>query len=284
MITKRNIIMIRDQLKCYVDSNSLKCLVLGVSGGIDSAVIAALASPVCKKLNIPLIGRSIPIETNKQDEIDRATLCGDSFCDDFMTVDMTNVYRSFSMHAWNDIFQDDNASPCFEYGKMDDMQVKIANGNLKARLRMMLLYHIAGVKKGMVLSTDNYTEYNLGFWTIHGDEGDYGMIQNLWKTEVYELAECLIDQCDKESEKKVLRLCIDANATDGLGVSTTSLEQIGANTFKEVDALLQSFLYNVPVMSDIYATTDHPVVKRHLKSEFKRKRPINLTRNQVGLD
>jgi len=146
---------------------------------------------------------------------------------------------------------------------------------------MMLLYHIAGVKKGMVMSTDNYTEYNLGFWTIHGDEGDYGMIQNLWKTEVYELTQCLIDNSDSELQKEVLRLCKNAQATDGLGISTTSLEQIEAGSFKEVDALLQVFLSHCDTFT---GDVSHPVIRRHLASEFKRRRPINLTRSQVGLD
>jgi NAD+ synthetase len=272
MITKRNIVMIQNRLEHYVTVNSLKSLVLGVSGGIDSAVTAALASPVCVKLGIPLIGRSIPIETNKPDEVQRAILCGEAFCDDFMNVDMTAVYLLLRQHMWHDIFQDENS--------LSEMEVKIANGNLKARLRMMLLYHIAGVKKGMVLSTDNFTEYNLGFWTIHGDEGDYGMIQTMWKTEVYELAEHLIDEYRNELAKKALQLCIDADATDGLGISKTSLDQIGASTFKETDALLKSFLYSI---CDV-TTTNHPVIKRHLKSEFKRKRPINLTRSEIGLD
>lgn len=51
-------------------------------------------------------------------------------------------------------------------------QTKIANGNIMARLRMMYLYNQAGIKKGIVIDTDNLTEHYLGFWTIHGDEGD----------------------------------------------------------------------------------------------------------------
>lgn len=57
----------------------------------------------------------------------------------------------------------------------------------QARCRMMYLYDIASRHKGLVMSTDNQTEYQLGFWTIHGDVGDFDPIQDLWKTEVYEL-------------------------------------------------------------------------------------------------
>lgn len=61
----------------------------------------------------------------------------------------------------------------------------IANGNLQARCRMIHLYDLAGIHGGLVMSTDNQTEYQLGFWTIHGDVGDFDPIQDLWKTEVY---------------------------------------------------------------------------------------------------
>lgn len=58
----------------------------------------------------------------------------------------------------------------------------IADGNIQARLRMIYLYNLASIHKGLVMSTDNQTEYQLGFWTIHGDVGDFDPIQDLWKT------------------------------------------------------------------------------------------------------
>lgn len=47
----------------------------------------------------------------------------------------------------------------------------ISKGNIQARLRMIYLYNLASIHKGLVMSTDNQTEYQLGFWTIHGDVG-----------------------------------------------------------------------------------------------------------------
>ena len=65
---------IRANLKMYIEDHGIKSLVLGISGGIDSALCAALARPVCDELGIPLIGRSIPISTNTSDERDRAEI------------------------------------------------------------------------------------------------------------------------------------------------------------------------------------------------------------------
>jgi len=71
---------IRKELKTYIQENNLKSLILGVSGGIDSALCAVLAKPVCDELNIPLIGRSLPSSSNKSVENSRAALIGKYFC------------------------------------------------------------------------------------------------------------------------------------------------------------------------------------------------------------
>ncbi len=97
---------------------------------------------------------------------------------------------------------------------------------------------------GMVLSTDNYTELLLGFWTLHGDVGDYGMIQNLWKTEVYAMARYIVNNLDNKKAKNALQLCIDAVATDGLGITNNDLEQIQAKTYEEVDQILLKMIHN----------------------------------------
>jgi NAD+ synthetase len=172
---------IRDILKAYISENRIKSLVVGISGGIDSALSLALAKPVCDELNIPLIGRSITIETNKADEIARAKAMGEKFTSDFKEVDLTEGFITL-------------AGLITESGDEDTESVayKIRRGNIKARTRMVYLYDLAAKNKGMVLSTDNYTELLLGFWTLHGDVGDYGMIQNLWKTEVYAMSRYLV--------------------------------------------------------------------------------------------
>lgn len=67
----------------YVKVNNLKAMVLGISGGIDSTVVAAICHEVSKQTGIPLIGRSLPIK-NKSDEFDVSKLVGEAFCDDVL--------------------------------------------------------------------------------------------------------------------------------------------------------------------------------------------------------
>jgi len=274
---------IRENLQNYLITNGIKSLVIGVSGGIDSALSCALAEPVCKELKIPLIGISIPIETNKPDEISRAKDTGEVFCDKFMELDLTHLYQTEKTFLWNKI-----ARQVIE-NDLSNTQEKVANGNLKARDRMRLLYFVAGITGGMVLTNDNKTELMLGFWTLHGDVGDYGMIQNLWKTEIYELAKYFcINFCHHQNPEiwnkaKVLESCIEAIPTDGLGITNSDLDQLGAPTYAEVDHILQIWI-EPGNPAEALALKDHPVVQRHIKSQFKRNNPYNISREDLFKD
>ncbi len=257
-------------IKCargYLRTNpNLKSLIVGLSGGIDSALACAIASEILKKLpDVKLIGRSIPIESNTDGEISRAKKIGDVFCDDFEQKDLTQAYRN--------LYQEIIAGSVQE--TIDSDVEKIRRGNIKARVRMIYLFNLAHFKKGMVLSTDNYTELLLGFWTLHGDVGNYGLIQYLWKTEVYGLAGYLADKYRDENEKlksDALRLCIDAVPTDGLGITGSDFDQIGVADYEAADRILIDYLKGSA------ENPDHPVILRHINSEFKRKDPQSISR------
>lgn len=258
---------IRNILKRYVSDNKIKSLVVGISGGIDSALSLALAKPVCDELNIPLIGRSITIETNKPDEIARAKAMGKKFTSDFKEVDLTEGFLSLAGLITEDSNEDTKS-----------VAYKIRRGNIKARTRMVYLYDLAAMNKGMVLSTDNYTELLLGFWTLHGDVGDYGMIQNLWKTEVYAMSRHIVSKLQDYKAAEALQSCIDAVATDGLGITNSDLDQIQAKSYEEVDQILLKMLYNT---DDFIDFKDHPVIQRKQNSEFKRNNPYNIPREEI---
>lgn len=262
---------IRKKLEDYVVSNRIKSLVLGVSGGIDSALVAALAEPVAKKLGIPLIGRSISIETNKPDEKQRADHVGNLFCTDFKSVDLT--------WSFQDLSEDFDKLEDFDEKAIKSKNIRL--GNIKARMRMIYLYNLAGATKGMVLSTDNLTEYNLGFWTLCGDVGDYAPIQQLWKTEVYNLTEWIANE-ELDNMQQVLMNCVEADATDGLGISNTDLDQLMPDfkgTSREGYGIVDERLRDYMTFGT--ADLDDPVIARHTMTEFKRKWPIIIPRNEL---
>ncbi|NPA67454.1 MAG: NAD(+) synthase [Chlorobi bacterium] len=258
---------IRFELSQYLKTGKLKSLVAGVSGGIDSALSVALARPVCDNLGVKLFCRSITISTNKPEEIARAEHVGRSFGHDFKEVNLSDTFEKLIPDLTEDFFETDKNTHAF----------KIRQGNIKARMRMMYLYDLAAKNKGMVLSTDNYTELLLGFWTLHGDVGDYGMIQNLWKTEVYAMAEYIVENTENKDNAEALKSCIDAVPTDGLGITNSDLDQIGASSYAEVDKILIEHLKN-PDNKDLL---NNKVVQRKYASEFKRNNPFNIPRNKI---
>ena len=300
----------------YVKVNNLKAMVLGISGGIDSTVVAAICHEVSKQTGIPLIGRSLPIK-NKSDEFDVSKLVGEAFCDDFSVYRPERSYRAALFDACADA-GDVNIANSYYLDELEEMpsRTPIANGNLQARCRMMYLYDIASRHKGLVMSTDNQTEYQLGFWTIHGDVGDFDPIQDLWKTEVYELAKWISNRYKNiehhhtimtgaGSKSDAIELSIALTPTDGLGISNSDLEQIGAKDYDTVDDILSRFIpfENFRKSYDSAGQIMHPhdemaesdcwsqlcarhgedvvnkVWGRHLASEFKRKKaPIYISR------
>lgn len=274
-----------DKTREYIQNNNLNAMVLGISGGIDSTVVAAICHEVSKQTGIPLIGRSLPIK-NKNDEFSTSKLVGEAFCDNF---EVTNLYEVFNKFLT--LVDGDNL--------VSLKRTPIADGNIQARLRMIYLYNLASIHKGLVLSTDNQTEYQLGFWTIHGDVGDFNPLFGLWKTEVYELAKWIevmygtmaegADEAMDDYLNKELAIykSIALTPTDGLGISNSDLDQIGAKSYAEVDDILQTMLlYKNPEREKwdiLYNKYGEEVVNkvwnRHLASEFKRKNlPIVIER------
>lgn len=273
----------------YITRNRLNAMVLGISGGIDSTVVAAICHEVSKQTGIPLIGRSLPIK-NKEDEFDVSKLVGEAFCNDFKVVNLTDGYLA----VYNSIIGgEENLISCGDDAE-SRYQTPIANGNIQARLRMIYLYNLASIHKGLVMSTDNQTEYQLGFWTIHGDVGDFDPIQGLWKTEVYELAKWLIGyyygcgikkEVDADGARKICDMCeaikksMSLTPTDGLGISNSDLDQIGAKSYYDVDRVLQTLTCKASPendkLQDELTTELGPdvvgkITERHFKSRFKR--------------
>lgn len=299
----------------YIVSNGLDSMVLGVSGGIDSTVCAAICHEVAVRSNghIKFIGRSLPIKNHVmyKDEFDTSRLVGEAFCDDFSVVNLAGAYESIL----GDIVEHEEGQAVkgmqyTDIEKKSREQTAIANGNIQARLRMVYLYNLAGINRGLVIDTDNLTEHYLGFFTIHGDQGDFNPIGGLWKSEVYELANYIASYYKKlylayetedievakryKSMSDAIAASINLVPTDGLGISNSDLEQIGAKTYDAVDEILQTFVYfttatnvtdDMERLKNKYdEETVKKVLERYSKSNFKRKKlPITINTDIIEL-
>ena len=295
----------------YVTENNLHAMILGISGGIDSTVCAAICHEVSKKTGIPLIGRSLPTTFNKDNENSTADLVGKAFCCDYKTVSINLTYKSLLsfIGTMENSMLDLSGNVLYDIqGEFPKQQTNLANGNIQARLRMIYLYNLASIHKGLVIDTDNLTEHNLGYWTIHGDVGDFNPIGGLWKTEVFELAKWLIDHYKDphvrgyNEQATAIIMSLNLKPTAGLGITNNDLEEIGAESYDQVDAILQEILAWKTFNNDNNITYTNKkdekeaflneqqmlaypikiisaIADRHFSSEFKRaKLPVVIER------
>ena len=312
----------------YICSNNLKCMVLGISGGIDSTVVAAICHEVSRRTGIPLIGRSLPTKHNKEGETNTADLVGKAFCNDYKEVNIHGLYNRmlYFIGETEDSCLDLSGNTMYKIiGEFPKQQTLVANGNIQARLRMIYLYNLASIHKGLVMDTDNLTENNLGYFTIHGDVGDFNPIGGLWKTEVFELAEYLTDYYNPEpfstttyiadsgyrhtnlNKIEAIKASLKLKPTAGLGITNSDLDEIGADSYEQVDYILQEILAwkKFKLNQGFYAfsnemtcddfledqqmlDTPYPIIeavaKRHFASSFKRRQlPIKISRNEIVL-
>ena len=255
------LVKIRKEFKEYAISNNIKSIIIGVSGGIDSALIVAICKPVCDQLSIPIRGLYLPCDSNKNDEEERAIGIGLHACPSFQLISIQNEFECLRNK--------------FITKHRDDFSRKIREGNIKARIRMICLYDLASHERGMVMSTDNLSELLLGFWTRYGDEGDYAPIREMFKTEVYRVSKYIAENELTGNFKHFFERCINAVPTDGLGITNSDLDQLGTNTYEEVDELL------IDHILEGIDHSDSTVIKRFYSTEFKRSGTIHIKREKI---
>ncbi len=207
MQTEKVIDHITNWLKEYATKANINGFVVGVSGGIDSAVTSSL----CAKTGLKTLCVEMPIH-QAQSQVNRAQEHIAQLKERFsnvsdIRVDLTPVFEEFK-----------SAVPTTD----PSAQLNLSLANTRARLRMSTLYYFAGLHKYLVAGTGNKVEdFGVGFYTKYGDGGvDLSPIADLLKSEVYKLSESLY-------VPKSIQL---AAPTDGLfGDSRSDEDQIGAS-------------------------------------------------------
>lgn len=160
-------------LRKKIKEAGAKGAVVGLSGGIDSAVTSVL----CKKaFGEEVLGIIMPCYSNESDEKD-ASLVAETFNINYIRKDLSPVFDEFL-----NIFEDE--------GKKEEGNLALAN--IKPRLRMTTLYYYAQRNNYLVVGTDNWSELKVGYFTKYGDGGiDLAPLGRLVKTEVRKLAKHL---------------------------------------------------------------------------------------------
>ena len=207
MNTERVADYIINWLKDYATNAKVKGFVVGVSGGIDSA----LTSTLCAKTGFPTLCVEMPIHQAKS-QVTRAEEHIAQLKERFSNVSEVRVNLTSTFEDFKSVVPKVETS-----AKLD-----LSLANTRARLRMTTLYYFAGLHGLLVAGTGNKVEdFGVGFYTKYGDGGvDLSPIADLMKSEVYELSAYL----------KVPNSIQKAQPTDGLfGDSRTDEDQIGAS-------------------------------------------------------
>ena len=215
MNSDKKITYISNWIKDYVISLPFNppSLIIGVSGGIDSAVTSTL----CAKTGLKTIAVSMPIKQNQsQHDLSLRHLkwLEDSFENvEIMTIELDEVFKSFEL-------------------TMTNFNNKLAFANSRSRLRMVTLYQIAQSNKGIVVGTGNKVEdFGVGFYTKYGDGGvDISPIADCTKTDVWNMGKSL----------GIINEIIEAAPTDGLWDDSRNDESQLGLTYEQIEEAMNN--------------------------------------------
>jgi NAD+ synthase len=241
-------IIIKDFIKTYVGNSGCKGVIIGLSGGVDSAVTAVLCRQALGKKKTNCL--FMPDDVTPESDIKHQKIIVEKFDLLCETKNITKIVKN-------------TVDNCFV--KPD----KMALANMKARIRMTLLFEYANMTGSLVCGTSNKSELLVGYFTKYGDGGaDIMPIGDLYKTQIYELAKFL----------KIPKEIISKAPTAGLIKDQTDEKELGY-TYGILDKVLMG-LERKQAISDMVKNTGlkksdvEKIKNMRVKSEHKRHSPL----------
>ena len=236
---------ITDWIKNYAQQAGMKSLVVGISGGIDSAVVSAL----CARTGLHTVAVTMPIR-QRPDLHDLSMRQGAWLCNKFDNVrheivDLTTTFDEFER-------------------RLSTYPNLLGFANSRSRLRMVTLYQIAQSVQGIVVGTGNKVEdFGVGFYTKYGDGGvDISPIADCYKTEVWQMGR----------ELGVLQDIIDAAPTDGLwDDGRTDQDQLGGLSYADLELAMKQDNHELPIAN----TVEHDRVIQYRKIRSRSLHKMN---------
>jgi NAD+ synthase len=246
-------------LKDETEKIGLKKVVLGLSGGVDSAVVAALLAKAFEPQNVTAL--IMPYRESNPDSRAHAELLAKKLKINYLVQDISAMVDAFFKNQ-------PNASA-------------LRKGNKMARERMCLLYDYSAENRALVIGTSNKTELLLGYGTIFGDLASaINPIGDLYKSQIWQLAEYL----------DVPKEIIEKPPSADLWIGQTDEDELGY-TYEEIDKLLYHVIdlrYPEELLLDLGYTTKtiNDIKLKIQKNQFKRRPPViaKLTNRTINQD
>lgn len=246
-------------IKSEISRVGMSRAVIGLSGGLDSALSLALAVEALGKENVLAV--RMPYKASSKDSLDHAQLLIDQLGVPSKTIEITEMVE-----------------PLF---KLDPDINNMRKGNIMARERMIVLYDQSEVFKGLVVGTSNKTEILLGYSTLYGDSASaMNPIGDLYKTQVRQLSRAM----------KIPAPIIDKPPSADLWADQTDEKELGF-TYEEVDKLLyllvdQRYSPQEAVEAGFDRKFVETVITRIRRNQFKRMLPpiAKVSNRTIGYD
>jgi NAD+ synthase len=250
-------------LRDYVRKNNFHKIILGMSGGIDSALVATIAVDALGNDNVELY--ALPTKFNSQSSMDDAKLCAQ------------NLQVALKIIEIEEIFQKN-----LTIIKSHETLSSLAEENLQSRIRGNILMAISNSKNALLISTGNKSELACGYATLYGDmNGAFNPIKDFYKTEIYQLANFRNQNLCKISAFKNINL-IPQNIIDKAPSAELRYDQKDSDSlpeYHELDKILYALIEEQKSIDEtIELGFEAEIVKKVAKlvcvSEYKRKQAV----------
>ena len=238
-------------IETTVKDSGFNRLIIGLSGGIDSAVVASLSVKAIGKENV--IGVMMPYITSNPDSLAHAKLLATGLNIQYFINPITDMVDSY-------------------FDKFEPNATPLRKGNYMARTRMCILYDLSAKHNALVVGTSNFSEIYVGYCTQYGDSAcAFEPIAHLLKTQVYEIA----------SDLNIPPEIINKKPSADLWNGQTDEQELGI-TYKTLDKILRLMFFENKnkdeIMEQGIPENEYNLVMKKVKgSEFKRRMPLIMS-------
>ena len=256
-------------LKDYVRKNKFTKVLIGISGGIDSALTAAICVDALGAENV--IGVAMPSKYNSKDSLDDAIKLSDNLGITLKTIEIEKLVDDFRETLTNSLNED--------LGQITDE-------NIQSRVRGNILMGLSNQTGAMVVSTGNKSEMAVGYSTLYGDlAGGFALIKDLYKTKVYELSNyinSISDLIPKNIITKEPSAELRPNQFDSDSLPDYEVLDKILNLYIEEDSSSEKI-----IASGVDSDLVFDVLEKVDRNEYKRKQVapgVKLTQKAFGKD